>query len=200
MKNIFFISFVVLLLFSCSEKTIAPIIDKTKDVKEEMTNKVNSETFRHTAPASSEARKIALGKTQSFTLDNGLTVIVSENHKLPRVAVRMTLKNEALFEGDEAGYTSIAGDLLNRGTTTRTKSQIDKEIDFIGGNFNTFSRGFFASSLKKHSDKLMDIVTDVVYNPSFPKDEFDKIKKQTLSGLAANATDPNAMMSNVASA
>ncbi len=199
MKNIFFIASIAILLFGCSEKTIAPVIEKAKEVKEGMTG-TNTETFRHTAPSASEARKIALGKTESFELDNGLTVIVAENHKLPRVAVRMTLKNEALLEGDQAGYTSIAGDLLSRGTTSRTKAQIDEEIDFIGGRFSTFSRGFFASSLKKHSDKLMEVVTDIVYNPSFPKEEFDKIKKQTLSGLAANASDPNAMMSNVAAA
>ncbi len=207
MKNTIYISFFILLLFSCSKQVTAPIVDKTEvmtEKSEQMADKVmdgvNTEVFRHQAPEAGEARKIALGKTESFVLDNGLTVVVAENHKLPRVAVRMTLKNEALFEGDEAGYTSIAGDLLSRGTTTRTKAQLDEEIDFIGGNFNTFSNGFFASSLKKHSDKLMNIVSDVIYNPSFPEEEFAKIKKQTLSGLAANATDPNAMMSNVASA
>ena len=206
MKNKIYISFIALLLVSCSQKITTPIVDTTEvmaDKAEEMADKVmddvNTEAFRHQAPAASEARKIALGKTESFVLDNGLTVIVAENHKLPRVAVRMSLKNEAIFEGDEAGYTSIAGDLLSRGTTNRTKAQLDEEIDFIGGNFNTFSGGFFASSLKKHSDKLMNIVSDVIYNPSFPKEEFEKIKKQTLSGLAASASDPNSMMSNVAS-
>jgi len=186
------------LFFACSKKATAPIMEnKVEEVKEVMTS--TGEAFRKTAPGAAPARKISLGETQSFELPNGLTVIVSENHKIPRVSFQMTLKNEPLIEGDQAGYTSFAGQMLNRGTTSRTKAQIDQEIDFIGGNFSTYSTGFFAGSLKKHTDKLMSVVTDVLYNPSFPAEEFDKIKKQTISGLAANATDPNAMMSNVAS-
>ena len=198
MKNIIFILFCSVLLFACSKKTVEPIMEKAETVKKEVMASTG-ETFRNAPPAAAPARKISLGETQSFELDNGLTVIVSENHKIPRVSFQMTLKNEPLIEGDQAGYTSFAGQMLNRGTATRTKAQIDQEIDFIGGNFNTYSTGFFAGSLKKHTAKLMDVVTDVLYNPSFPQEEFDKIKKQTISGLAAGATDPNAMMSNVAS-
>ena len=201
MKNIIFIMFCSVLLFACSKKTLDPVMDKTATMVDKTTEVVstNTEAFRKSAPAASAARKISLGETQSFELDNGLTVIVSENHKIPRVSFQMALKNEPLIEGDQAGYTSFAGQMLNKGTTSRSKADIDKEIDFIGGNFNTYSTGFFAGSLKKHTDKLMNVVTDVLYNPSFPAEEFDKIKKQTMSGLAANKTDPNAMMSNVAS-
>ena len=198
MKNIIFIAFCSVMLFACSKKAVEPMMEKAEAVKEEVVSS-NTEAFRSSAPTAGPARKISLGETQSFELDNGLTVIVSENHKIPRVSFQLTLKNEPLIEGDQAGYTSFAGQMLNRGTAKRSKADIDREIDFIGGNFNTYSTGFFAGSLKKHTDKLMSVVTDVLYNPSFPQAEFDKIKKQTLSGLAANATDPNAMMSNVAS-
>lgn len=197
MKNISFIFFLAVLLAACSQKTLAPVTSTVEEVKEVVANP--TEAFRSTAPTAGPARKISLGETQSFELDNGLTVVVSENHKIPRVSFRMSLKNEALLEGDQAGYTSVAGQMLNKGTSKRSKADIDKEIDFIGANFNTYSTGFFAGSLKKHTDKLMDVVTDVLYNPSFPQEEFDKIKKQTMSGLQANKTDPDAMMSNVAS-
>ena len=198
MKNISFIIFLAVLISACSKKVIEPAMTKVEEVKEVMAT-TNTEAFRHSAPAAGPARAISLGETQSFELDNGLTVVVSENHKLPRVSFRLSLKNEALLEGPQAGYTSMAGQMLNKGTTNRSKADIDKEIDFIGANFNTYSTGFFAGSLKKHTDKLMDVVTDVLYNPTFPQEEFDKIKKQTLSGLEADKTSPDAMMSNVAS-
>jgi len=71
---------------------------------------------------------------------------------------------------------------MSKGTKNRTKAEIDEAIDFIGASMNTSSRGMFGSTLTKHQDKLLDIMTDVLYNPTFPQEEFDKAKTQTLSG------------------
>src|SRR5699024_1372606 len=57
-----------------------------------------------------------------------------------------------------------------------------------------------ASSLTKHQDRLLELFSAVLFKPSFPQDELDKIKKQTLSGLAAAKDDPNAIASVVKSA
>src|SRR5690606_361074 len=54
-------------------------------------------------------------------------------------------------------------------------------------------------SLKKHNEKLLELMTDILLNPSFPEDEFNKIKTQALSGLAANKTDPGAIADNLRS-
>ena len=67
----------------------------------------------------------------------------------------------------------------------------------MGASMNTSASGVFASSLSKHSESLMKILSDVVKNPSFPQAEFDKIKKQTLSSLAQNKESPAAIASNV---
>jgi zinc protease len=85
----------------------------------------------------------------------------------------------------------MAGTLIGTGTKTRTKAQLDEEIDFIGANLSTSSDGIFASSLSKHSNKLLDLMTDVLYNPAFSPEEMEKLKTQTLSGLAASKGDPN---------
>ena len=80
-----------------------------------------------------------------FTLDNGLKVILVENHKLPRVSFQLRLDIDPVKEGDKAGYVSMAGDLLRSGTNSRTKEQIDEAIDFIGGTLNTYSTGMYAA-------------------------------------------------------
>lgn len=68
------------------------------------------------APAPAPVRDIQLGAYSTFDLANGLKVIVVENHKLPKVSYQLSLNNEALIEGDKAGYTSFAGELINKGT------------------------------------------------------------------------------------
>lgn len=184
--------FVALIFVQCSKKTTG--------MTDAQTTIPNSETFRKSAPGAGAARSINIGKSTNFQLDNGLTVIVVENHKLPRVSYQISMKSEPLFEGDMAGYTGIAGNLINKGTTNKTKAQIDQEIDFIGATLNTGGRGMFISSLKKHSPKLMDIFTDILYHANFPEEEFEKIKQQTLSSLAQSKTDANTMSNNVSSA
>jgi len=160
-------------------------------------NFMSAQDFRKNPPKPGPAPKIQLGSYQTLTLSNGLQVIVVENHKLPKVNYQLFVDAGPQLEKDMAGYVSIAGDLLQKGTKSRTKSQIDNEIDFMGADFGTSPSGFFASCLKKHSDKLLSIASDIVLNPSFPKDEFDKIKKQRISGLASQKDDPNSIARNV---
>lgn len=152
---------------------------------------------RSKAPKPAPAREIKIGEYQSFVLKNGLQVFVVENHKLPRVQFTLELKNDPLLEGEKAGYVSIAGDLLGTGTKTRTKAQLDEEVDFIGASLNTSSGGIFASSLTKHTARLLDLMTDVLYNPIFSQEELDKLKTQTLSGITAGKDNPNAIAANV---
>lgn len=156
------------------------------------------EDFRKTAPKGGPAPKIELGASTSFQLKNGLTVVVVENHRLPRVNFQLLVDVPPIIEGDKAGTASIAGQLLRSGTTKRSKAEIDEAVDFIGANLNASSGGVFASSLTKHTDALLGIMKEVLLMPSFPKDEFDKIIDQTKSGLAANENDPSVIASRVA--
>jgi len=154
---------------------------------------------RSTPPSPGPAPEIQIGVPESFELKNGLKVIVVENHKLPRVAFNLILDFEAILEGDKAGYASMAGSLIRTGTSSKTKAQIDESIDFIGASLNTSASGIYGSSLTKHQDALLDLMTDVLYNPSFPEEELEKLRKQTLSSLAAQKEDPGAIAANVRS-
>ena len=169
----------------------------TKKAAESISTPGKTEAFRSMAPEAGPARNVKLGEYTSFDLSNGLKVIVVENHKLPRVSYQVSLLTDAIREGEKAGYISIAGDLLARGTTTKSKQEIDAAVDYIGASLNSSSSGVFASSLKKHAGQLLNIMTDVLFNPSFPAEEFDKIKKQTLSGLATSKTDAEAISANI---
>jgi len=193
---------IVLCLAQCKSTEVATaekaMDDKVMETKEMMDDKMDKVAdFRSSPPEAGPAPKINIGKANTFKLDNGLQVIVSENHKIPSVSFQVSLKNEQILEYDKVGYVSMAGDLLGRGTTTKSKAEIDEAVDFIGANFNTFGSGMFGSSLTKHMPALLDIMTDVLYNPSMPATELEKIKTQTLTGLEAGKTDPNSISANM---
>jgi len=158
---------------------------------------VIAQVDRSKAPLPAPAREIKIGEYQSFTLKNGLQVFVVEDHKLPRLQFSIQLKHDPIFEGEKAGYVSIAGNLIGTGTASRTKAQLDEEVDFLGASLNTSAYSLYASSLSKHTDKLLELMTDVLYNPSFEQSELDKLKTQTMSGIAAGKDDPGTIASNV---
>lgn len=156
------------------------------------------EDFRKTAPKAGPAPKIELGTYEQFELKNGLKVITVENNKIPRVSFQLFIDVPPLKEGEKAGTADLAGQLLSRGTSSKSKAAIDESVDFLGATLNTSASGIFAASLTKHQDKLLAIMADVLMNPSFPKEEFEKLKTQTISNLAAAKDDPNAISGNVA--
>jgi zinc protease len=152
---------------------------------------------RTSAPEPAPARSIELGSAAQFELKNGLKVFVVENHKLPRISMSLILDRDPIVEGAKAGYVSIAGDMIGAGTTSRTKAVLDEEVDFMGANFGTSASSIRVGGLSKYTDQLVDILSDVLLNPTFPQEEFDKLKAQMLSGLQANADDPDAISGNL---
>ncbi len=199
MKNLYIVLFAILAIAftNCTSKTTEAVTDTVSDaVKEEMPS---IHAWRANVPEPAPARKIQLGSYNTFTLDNGLEVIVVENNKIPKVSYSVSLKNDPIMEGDQAGYVTMMGDLLGRGTTSKSKAEIDETIDFIGATLSTSAGGIFGRSLTKHSDKMLALMSDVLMNPTFPQEEFDKVKSQMLSGLQSEKSDPNSMASNVSS-
>ncbi len=155
---------------------------------------------RSQAPAPAPAPEIVLGDYTVEKLENGLTLIVVENHKLPRVSYRLSLDVDPIFEGARAGYTSMAGSLMRAGTATRSKAEIDEAVDRIGASFGTSGFGMNGRCLVKHSETLLDIMSDVLMNPTFPEEEMEKERKQTLSGFASSATDANQISGRLSAA
>lgn len=187
--------YIFLLAASLGLTYCTPKMAVTKDKGDAAQNV--TEEFRSSAPAPAPAPVIQIGEYEQFTLNNGLTVIVVENHKIPRVSWQMFVDVPPGMENDKVGISDIAGNMLSRGTENRSKGTIDQEIDYIGASLNTNARGFFAASLTKHQDKLLNIASDVLLNPSFPEDEFQKVIRQTMSGLAQAKNDPNTLASSV---
>ena len=158
---------------------------------------LSAQLDRSVPPAAGPAPKINLGKPESFTLKNGLKVFVVENNKVPAVSYSLTLDLDPILEGDAAGYVSLVGSLMKSGTKTKTKAQIDEAIDFIGATLNPYSSGIYARSLKKNSDKLLDIMSDVLFNPVFPQEELEKSVTQMKSALQMGKNQPSAIASNI---
>ncbi len=154
---------------------------------------------RAVPPPPGPAKAVELGKTEKFTLPNGLEVIVVRNTKLPRVSVSLTVNRDPVLEGNKAGLTSMAGQLLRSGTATMNKVALDDAIDFLGGNIYASATSISGSALSTNFKKLFAIMADITFHTSFPADQLEKIRRQELSGLAQSKDDPNSIAGNVVS-
>lgn len=175
-SHIYIITIFIVIIAGCSKKTS---ID------------------RSVAPTPKPAPNINIPKPTYFKLDNGLQVFVVEDHKLPSVSFQLTVDNDPILEKNKVGLSNLSGELMGEGTTKRTKEEIDKEIDFIGAKLYTYADGLYLSSLSKHTDKALEIVSDIIMNPSFPEEQLEKKKRKLTSSLKTISTNPQAMASRV---
>lgn len=152
---------------------------------------------RSVRPQPGPAPEIKIGESQSFTLPNGLRVFVVENHKLPVISCDIQLDIRPELEGPRAGYRDMMNELLLSGTKTRSKDKLNEEIDLIAANIGASSDEISGSCLKKHQDKLMQLMSDIAINADIKQAELDKVIKRTLSGLEAAKNEPDAMLQNV---
>ena len=152
---------------------------------------------RSKAPLPGKAPLIQVGDPVKFTLANGLQVFVVKNTKLPQVSATLALDYDGFAEGDKAGVAQMAGQLLKRGTTTKSKAQLDEAIEFLGGSMSTSSQSASVSSLKGNFPSLLGLLSEVVLQPALSTEELEKIRKQTLSGIESSKDDADAISGNV---
>lgn len=155
------------------------------------------EDFRKEKPLPEIPRAIHFKEEKSFKLANGMTIILIENHQLPRVTAQLFVDRGIDNENDKAGLEQLTGRMLSCGTKYDIKSEWDTKIDYLGGSVNTSSIGGYASSLKKHFPKILSLFADAVQYPAFPINEFQNLKRQFLSNIMAQKSDAGDIMSNL---
>ncbi|MFQ6003467.1 MAG: M16 family metallopeptidase [Candidatus Zixiibacteriota bacterium] len=144
------------------------------------------------------AQEIKLPDIKKETLANGLKVIVIEHHELPVVAFRLVLKSGSAFDPPgKAGLANLTAGLLRKGTETKDATQIAEEIDFVGGSLGAGANwdATFASCrvLNKYFDAGLDLLADIILNPTFNEDEIERLRKQTIAGIMQDKDDPGSV-------
>ncbi|HUI57269.1 MAG TPA: pitrilysin family protein [Bryobacteraceae bacterium] len=164
---------------------------------------VKKEAFKNVAPVSKEVLKVKLPKAQEVHLDNGMTVLILEDHRLPQIFLSMDIRGGGglLDPPEMKGLAGLSATLMREGTTTLSSKQIAEQVDLlaasIGGNAatTTMSSGFNMSGLSDNFDKWFALGVDVFLHPSFPADEWAKLKQRTLLGLRQQRTNPGFLAS-----
>ncbi|MCX8524006.1 insulinase family protein [Chryseobacterium formosus] len=149
-------------------------------------------------PGPTPAINIAQPKT--FQLKNGLTVMVVENNKLPRVNMSLSMDRQPYFEGNIAGVSEIMASQLDNGTTTLSKDEFNKKIDYLGASLGFSSAGASANSLSKYFPQVLTLMSDAIINPKFSAEEIETAKLRTIEGLKSEEKNASTIASRVSNA
>ncbi len=138
------------------------------------------------------------------TLPNNLTVAVVERKNVPLVTVHLMIKGGANVESiDQAGLANMTYSMLTKGTQSRSATQIANQIEFLGGSINTWAEWITGNAqvsvMKDKIDPAMQILSDVILNPSFKQEELDLLKTQTGDNITSSLNLPGFLASYVAS-
>jgi zinc protease len=136
-----------------------------------------------TQPKPGPSPVINIKKPQSFTLPNGLQVLIVENHKLPKVSFSLNIDNTPYAEGAKKGVSSLTSSLIGNGSKKISKDAFNEEIDFLGAELSFYASGASGSSLSKYSGRILELMADGALNPNFTQEEFDKEKDKLLENL-----------------
>jgi len=157
---------------------------------------------RFTEPKSNTSISFSPPSPHEEILENGTKLIVVERNDLPLTSFGMVIRTgsaQDLFE--RPGLTKFTTDMLVEGTSKRNSMEISDEIEFLGAQIQKdVAREYLVLSvdgLSSHLEQEVEILADVFNNPTFPRKEFDRIKKERLSELRAS-TDSADFVADIA--
>ncbi len=135
-------------------------------------------------------------------LPNGLVLLLSENHSMPAVSINAVVSTGSRYEPDQkAGLASIAGELLDEGTTSRTSHQIAETVEAVGGRLATFgdyqSSGAAGIFISRDTALGLDVISDVLINASFPLDKVQQQIERRAAQIRARLDVPRTQASDV---
>jgi zinc protease len=137
------------------------------------------------------------GEIRSLRLENGLRVLLKRHSHLPMVNLQAYTIGAALVDTPEtAGRAALVGAMLDRGTPTRSATEIANYFDSIGGRFSTGAGRFTvygsATVLKQDFPEAAALFAECLTQPTFPDGEFAKVKTLALGAIARRTASPQA--------
>ena len=128
-------------------------------------------------------------------LDNNATLLVAERPGLPMVVLSMILKTGAAVDPQgKQGLANLTAALLTRGTRSYSAQALAEELDFLGTSLSVDAGNdattIGLTTLTKNLDRSFALLAEVVLSPSFPQDEFERIRKEVEGRLHSNEEDP----------
>ncbi|MCT7904094.1 Peptidase M16 inactive domain [Candidatus Ornithobacterium hominis] len=191
MKKIYITILSIFLFYACATRS-----QKSQENSSQAT-KSQALLDRSVRPMPGPAPKININKPKEFQLDNGLKVLVVENHKLPRVALNLSLDNPMKAYAGKKGVSDLLSATLGNGTQEISKEDFNEEIESMGAAVTIGANGASARSLKRFFPRILELTAQGALTPRFDKEEFKKEKSKLIQSIKSNEKNVGSVASDL---
>jgi len=143
------------------------------------------------------AKDISFPPYKEIMLKNGLKVFLVEDHEQPTIAFTLQIRSGETSDGAKAGLANITADMLTKGAGKRTALEMAEKLDSIAIGIQSGSAGEAStmsfSGLKKHFSLALTIASEMIVQPTFPKDELDKMIPQVIAEIKQEKSRPTSI-------
>lgn len=133
---------------------------------------------------------------QKAQLANGLRVVLARRQESPTVVFNLMMPGG--FSSDhlsgKAGLASIAMNMLDEGTSHLSALEISEKLSLLGASISSFAdldQSYLTlNTLLPSLKDSLDLFTDILLNPSFPDQDFERLKSLQIAGIQREKTNP----------
>ncbi len=161
----------------------------------------NTSSFeRSVMPKAGANPQIEVPKLWRESFANGLQIIATQNSETPTVSLLLSIEGGALLDPiEKAGLASLTASLMNEGTSNYIKEELSNELAKLGSDISVSASGrntsVRVSSLVKNLDATLLLMLDMMLNPAFNKNDFDRMKNQLIQSLEQGSKDARTLAS-----
>jgi predicted Zn-dependent peptidase len=157
-----------------------------------------AQEFPKTPPAPGAIEPAQFPPFQEVTLRNGVRLIVIERRDLPVLSISLSLPAGSFYDpAGKSGLADMVAGLLTKGAGARSANEIAEAIESVGGSINAGAGADFltirADVLAPNAELAFGLVGDVAVRPTFPAEEVDLLRQQTLSALQLERSNAGAL-------
>ena len=151
--------------------------------------------------AAAQGGALKLPPYKKVRLKNGMTLLLMEQHEVPIVSFNFVVRSGSVADpSGREGLAQMTAGLLRKGTKTRTADQISNELDFVGGTLDADATYDYtvgrAEFVRKDLAKGLDLLSDVMLNPTFPQAEVTKLQRQSIDAVKAAKDEAAGVIAN----
>jgi zinc protease len=154
-----------------------------------------TQATRKSVPGPLEPAPFNIPQPFVTTMHNGLRVVIVADKRLPLVSYRLAfLSGDADDPTDNIGITSAMASMVSEGTANYSSLELAEKIERLGASLSASSSDDFtivaASSLSIYSSDILQLMAEVVFRATFPEDELDLYKRNTIENLKFQRSQP----------
>jgi zinc protease len=138
---------------------------------------------------------------ERFELSNGLDVVLASRSGVPTVSMNLIVDAGAAGEGDRAGLATLAPSVMTTGTDRLNALEISDRLQLLGAtlgaNSSADTTNVSMTAIKSRLGESLDLFADVVLNPAFRSDDFERARVQQVSGIQQADRNPGAVANRI---